>query len=99
MEVPGSMKMFKITQILIPYGCFVERGEQVGGPTHQPQRLQKSRLHFESHCAQTLDFNFRITSTPAMSKGLKYVKVDYVDACRRLRDNDASLKAIMFLKL
>ncbi len=34
-----------------------------------------------------------------MSKGLKYVKLDYVDACRRLRDNDASLKALQFVKL
>ncbi len=34
---------------------------------------------------------------------LKYVKVDlrvdYTDACRRLRDNDASLKALQFVEL
>ena len=33
------------------------------------------------------------------SIGLDYVKVDYADACRRLRDNDASLIALMFVKL
>ena len=35
-----------------------------------------------------------------MSIGLKYVDFkDYADACRRLRDNDASLKALQFVKL
>jgi hypothetical protein len=34
-----------------------------------------------------------------MSIGFDYVKVDYVDACRRLRDKDASLKALQFVKL
>ncbi len=34
-----------------------------------------------------------------MSIGLNYVKVDYADACRRLRDNDASLIALRFVKL
>jgi hypothetical protein len=34
-----------------------------------------------------------------MPKGLKYVDVDYADACRRLRDNDASLMALQFVKL
>ena len=33
------------------------------------------------------------------SIGLKYVRVDYADACRRLRGNDASLKALQFVKL
>ena len=34
-----------------------------------------------------------------MSIGLKYVDVDYANACRRLRDNDASLIALRFEKL
>ncbi len=33
-----------------------------------------------------------------MSIGLEYVKFDYVNACRRLRDNDASLIAVQFVK-
>ena len=66
-----------------------------GGPTHQPQRLRKSPPF--PHCAQTLDFDFRINSTPAMSTlELKYVELDYADACRRLRDNDPSMKALRF---
>ena len=34
-----------------------------------------------------------------MSIGLNYVEVDYADACRRLRDNDASLIALQFVEL
>ncbi len=35
-----------------------------------------------------------------MSIGLNYVKVDdYANACRRLRENDASLMALRFVKL
>ena len=34
-----------------------------------------------------------------MSIELKYVDVDYANACRRLRDNDASLIALEFVKL
>jgi hypothetical protein len=34
-----------------------------------------------------------------MSIGLIYVDVDYANACRRLRDNDASLTAFTFVKL
>ncbi len=34
-----------------------------------------------------------------MSIGLNYEKVDYANACRRLRDNDASLIALRFVKL
>ena len=35
-----------------------------------------------------------------MSKGLDYVRVahDYAHACRRLRDNDASLIALRFVR-
>jgi hypothetical protein len=45
-------------------------------------------------------FRFPISSTPAMSEiGLKYVKVDDAEACRRLRDNDASLIALQFVKI
>ena len=33
-----------------------------------------------------------------MSIELEYVKVDYANACRRLRDNDASLIALRFVK-
>jgi hypothetical protein len=43
---------------------------------------------------------FPINSTPAMSIGLDYViVVDYAEACRRLRDDDASLIAFQFVKL
>ncbi len=34
-----------------------------------------------------------------MSIELNYMGVDYEDACRRLRDNDASLTALGFVKL
>ena len=34
-----------------------------------------------------------------MSIGLNYENVDYANACRRLRDNDASLIALQFVKL
>jgi hypothetical protein len=45
---------------------------------------------------RTLDFDFRINPTPAMSRGLDYKGVDYADACRRLRDNEVSLEALGF---
>ena len=100
MNMLEIIEKLKMTQILIPRFTINRERSHCAAWRSNASTTASAKVASISSLRSNSRFQFPDHLKAAMSIGLNFVELqDYADACRRLRDNDASLTALKFVEL